>query len=103
MEDRKQKRGELMENKRYTEVSFMIFRTGSCLIVGNCSESVLRFIFDFIKDILRDEYDAIWTSAEYPIQKNKKAKIRKRSVLMTPKYFQEITQKEGGEHSLTIS
>lgn len=93
MEDRKQKRGELMENKRYTEVSFMIFRTGSCLIVGNCSESVLRFIFDFIKDILRDEYDEIWTSAEYPIQKNKKAKIRKRSVLMTPKYFQEITQK----------
>ena len=93
MEDRKQKRGELMDNKRYTEVSFMIFRTGSCLIVGNCSESVLRFIFDFIKNILKEEYDAIWTSTEDPIQKNKKAKIRKRSILMTPKYFLEMTQK----------
>lgn len=91
MEDCKQKRGELMDNKRYTEVSFMIFRTGSCLIVGNCSEPVLRFIFDFIKNILREEYDAIWTSTEDPIQKNKKTKIRKRSILMTPKYFLETT------------
>lgn len=94
MEDFKQKRGELMDNKRYTEVSFMIFRTGSCLIVGNCSEPVLRFIFEFIKNILREEYESIWTSTEDPIQKNKKVKIRKRSILMTPKYFQELTQKK---------
>ena len=40
LEDNKLKLSELNDNKKYTEVSFMIFRTGSCLIVGNCSENI---------------------------------------------------------------
>ena len=35
-DDRGMKMSEIGDNKTYTEVSFMIFRTGSCLIVGNC-------------------------------------------------------------------
>jgi hypothetical protein len=93
-EDHKQKLGELDDNKRYTEVSFMIFRTGSCLIVGNCSEPVLRFIFEFIKNILMTERDQIITDSEEPVVKNKKPKIRKRTVMMTPGYFHEIQTKD---------
>ena len=37
----------------------MIFRTGSCLIVGNCTEKILRFVFEFIKNILQNEYEKI--------------------------------------------
>jgi hypothetical protein len=91
-EDRGQKMQELGDNKRYTEVSFMIFRTGSCLIVGNCSEPVLRFIFEFIKKILTDEYTHICTIAEDPVVKNKKPKIRKRQVTVTQEYMNTIGQ-----------
>ena len=47
--DKNMKLSELDENKKYTEISFMIFRTGSVLIVGNCTERILRFVYDFIK------------------------------------------------------
>ena len=53
------KMSELIENKKYTEVSFMVFRTGSCLIIGNCSEEILTFIYNFIKKILYDEYSNV--------------------------------------------
>lgn len=38
------------------EISFMIFRTGSVLIVGNCEEDTLYIIYSFIKTILETEY-----------------------------------------------
>ena len=91
-EDRGQKMQELGDNKKYTEVSFMIFRTGSCLIVGNCSEPVLRFIYDFIKKMLMEEYPHICTIAEDPVVKNKKPKIRKRQIMMTQEYMTEISR-----------
>lgn len=71
---------ELNENKKYTEVSFMIFRTGSCLIVGNCSEKVLLFVFEFIKKVLQTEYSNIHVINEEPAAKHKKTKIRKRNI-----------------------
>lgn len=37
------------------ELSFMIFRTGSILIVGNCKEDVIRVIFKRIKTIMLNE------------------------------------------------
>ena len=86
-EDYAQTMSQLGENRRYTEVSFMIFRTGSCLIVGNCSETILRFIYDFIKTLLMTEYDHIVAPTENPINKNKILKIRKRMAPMTPGYF----------------
>lgn len=47
-------------NQYHTEgsnvLSFMIFRTGSILIVGKCNEAILYKIYDFIKNILATEY-----------------------------------------------
>jgi len=85
--DRSMKMSELDDNKKYTEVSFMIFRTGSCLIVGNCSEKILMFIFDFIKKILQTEYHKIHTVNEEVIVKNKKTKIRKKKINISQSYY----------------
>ena len=68
----------------------MIFRTGSCLIVGNCSEPILQFIFEYIKRILVAEYYQIYTTTENVIIKNKKMKIRKKFVAMTQGYYEAV-------------
>ena len=83
---------ELGDYKKYTEVSFMIFRTGSCLIVGNCSENILRFIFKFLKKILCDEYSNISIINENTSIKEKKIKQKKKKIIMTPSYFDKIQQ-----------
>jgi hypothetical protein len=92
VEDRGMKMCELGENKRYTEVSFMVFRTGSCLIVGNCSEEILRFIFEFIKNLLMVERDAVSVMTDEPAAKMKKTKLRKRSVNVSAKYYTAISK-----------
>ena len=46
-------------NKEKYKVSFMIFRTGSVLIVGKCDEEALNYIYQYIKQLLIDEYDEI--------------------------------------------
>jgi len=89
IEDRNMKMSELIENKKYTEVSFMIFRTGSCLIVGNCSEKILRFIYNFIKNILETEYNNIHVENEVQVIKNKNMKLRKKTIFMTNEYYNE--------------
>ena len=92
--DRGMKMSELIDNKKYTEVSFMIFRTGSCLIVGNCSEQILVFIYQFIKNIFDAEYKVISVMNEEPIVKNKTIKLRKKTITVTNDYFEEhIVQK----------
>jgi len=40
-------------------ISFMIFRTGSVLIVGKFEEEILEIVYDFIKQILYDEFENI--------------------------------------------
>jgi len=85
--DRSMNMRELGENKKYTEVSFMIFRTGSCLIVGNCSEKILMYIFDFIKNILQSEYQTIHTVNEEVVIKNKKIKLRKKKINISQDYY----------------
>jgi hypothetical protein len=79
-EDRSMKMCELDTSKKYTEVSFMIFRTGSGLIVGNCTEKVLRFVFEFIKNILLREQTNICIANEIPVVKPKTTAIRPRHV-----------------------
>lgn len=37
------------------ELSFMVFRTGSILIVGNCRETILREIYETIATLMKDE------------------------------------------------
>lgn len=87
-QDRAMKMSELIDNKKYTEVSFMIFRTGSGLIVGNCTEKVLRFIFEFIKGVLIQEYEHICILSENPVIKNKQPKLRKRTITYTQEYYE---------------
>ena len=86
---------------KYTEVSFMIFRTGSCLIVGNCSETVLTFVFHFIKTLLSQEYPRICVRGGggggecTPANKTvlqKKMKSRKKTVDLTVAYRQELNR-----------
>lgn len=89
-EDRNMKLSELYENEKYTEVSFMIFRTGSCLIVGNCSEAILRFIYEFIKKMLHDEYSKICVKSVNVSDKIKKTKLRKKNIIMTQKYYNSL-------------
>jgi hypothetical protein len=83
------KMSELKYNNKYTEISFMIFRTGSCLIVGNCSESILYFVYDFIKRILTEEYENIFVLNEEMKLKHKKIKLRKKNVHMTEEYYNQ--------------
>jgi hypothetical protein len=83
---------ELIDNKKYTEVSFMIFRTGSCLIVGNCSEKILKFIFEFIKTMLHNEYANIHVVNDEVVTKNKKTKLRKKTVMMSDDYYKNVVQ-----------
>jgi len=85
--DRSMNMRELCENKKYTEVSFMIFRTGSCLIVGNCSEKILMYIFEFIKKILQSEYQNIYTTNEGGVAKTKKSKLRKKKINISQTYY----------------
>jgi hypothetical protein len=79
-EDRQLKLSELIASNKYTEISFMVFRTGSGLIVANCTEKILRFVFEFIKQILIAEYENICILSENPVIKNKQKKIRKRMI-----------------------
>lgn len=79
-----------LDKKKYCEVSFMIFRTGSCLIVGNCSENTLKFIFGFIKNILSTEYANICVANGDVAVKDKKQKLRKKNVNISSNYYSTL-------------
>ena len=72
----------------------MIFRTGGCLIVGNCSEEILRFVYEFVKMILRAEYQSIFMNGEASLVKgeddDKESKQRKRKITVSSTYFSEL-------------
>ena len=65
-------------------VSFMIFRTGSILIVGKCCEDVLHCIYRFLKNMLTIEFLNIGIHIIQPetIQKTKYKKIRKKIIIV---------------------
>jgi len=67
------------------KISFMIFRTGSVLIVGKCEEDVLNIIYVFLKDLLREEYSriAIQDVPKNRTKETKKRKIRKKIIILT--------------------
>lgn len=60
-QDGKQPLGSICDTKKekITKISFMIFRTGSALIVGKCNEDMLRVIYVFLKKLLEVEYDNV--------------------------------------------
>lgn len=91
--DRTMKMSELDNATKYSEISFMIFRTGSCLIVGNCTERILRFVYESIKQVLHDEYYTIAVTNMNTETKIKKEKVRKKTILLTPTYYTEVVSK----------
>jgi hypothetical protein len=78
-----------LSKDKYTKVSFMVFRTGNCLIVGNCTKEILHFVFEFVKTILMDEYEHIKAVNDVPVVKMKKKKPRKRVVYLERTYYNE--------------
>ena len=70
--------------KNIKEVSFMIFRTGSVLIVGRCDEEVLMIIYNFLKIVLVNEYRNIYQKhvKVNDDNKDKKKKIRRKNILI---------------------
>jgi hypothetical protein len=59
-------------------ISFMIFRTGSILIVGKCTDKVIREIYHYLVTILFEEYhqvvdtNCVHSKKETPVRKIKK-------------------------------
>jgi hypothetical protein len=73
--------------KNIKKVSFMIFRTGSVLIVGKCDECILRIIYQFLVEILCKEYlnirqNLVLTNSNTINVKDKKKKIRRKSIIV---------------------
>jgi TATA-box binding protein (TBP) (component of TFIID and TFIIIB) len=71
------------EENNLKNVSFMIFRTGSVLIVGKCNEDGIYTIYDFVKNILKTEYTNIYqplTEIEASSIIIKKKSIRKKKI-----------------------
>ena len=67
---------------KISTVSFMIFRTGSILIVGKCTEDVLYEIYDFLKIVLQENFHDIYTKIidrkQQQLEKERKEKKKKR-------------------------
>ena len=61
------------------EISFMIFRTGSVLIVGKCNDTELYEIYDFLKNMFNQEYHKIKEN-ESELEKEEKLKQKKNKI-----------------------
>lgn len=72
----------IITEKKYIELSIMIFRTGSGLIVGNCDEEILNFVFNFIVRLLHNEYYNIYIPSTCPVIKQKTSKIRRKNIII---------------------
>ena len=73
--------------KKIVKVSFMIFRTGSVLIVGKCTEQILDKIYEFLKELLAVEFcnigGALVNKEDTDSQKQKTRKSRKKTLTIT--------------------
>jgi hypothetical protein len=82
----KDEHGKKNKNKKIVEVSFMIFRTGSILIVGMCNEDVLYLIYEYLKVLLEKEFHKInqkIITSDNKIVKDKKKKVRRKNIQIT--------------------
>jgi len=68
------------EGVKEKEVSFMIFRTGSVLIVGKCDDEQLDTIYRFLVNVFHDEYQNICEEqSELEVIEKEKSSGKKRS------------------------
>jgi hypothetical protein len=84
MKDKKEKaKANALANINVIEVSFMIFRTGSVLIVGMCEENVLNDIYAFLTQMLKTEFEHICQSLiTSSMLKDKKKKVRRKVIMI---------------------
>jgi TATA-box binding protein (TBP) (component of TFIID and TFIIIB) len=78
-----QQPADIESTSHFTKISFMIFRTGSVLIVGKCNETILNDVYLYIKDLLANERTNI--QGVEPIKPliepgEKKRKLRKKII-----------------------
>jgi hypothetical protein len=88
IKDKKEKaKANALANINVIEVSFMIFRTGSVLIVGMCEENILNDIYAFLTNMLKTEFphicQSIINNGNHASLKDKKKKIRRKTVMIT--------------------
>jgi hypothetical protein len=69
-------------NKLCYKVSFMIFRTGSVLIVGKCDEQAIMVIYNFLKILLNNEYKKIAQKCLEPKTDIVKIKKHRKKIIM---------------------
>jgi len=67
----------------YAPVAAMIFRTGSVLIVGKCTEDVLHAVYEFLNTIFKAEFEHI-TDRNVVVAPKKMAKLKlfKRAIML---------------------
>ena len=83
----KKKKKKIKKINKCSEISFMIFRTGSVLIVGHCTEEILNVTYKFIMNILEKEFYDIHINVNYKKkEKKKKKKIKKTIYLCESNY-----------------
>lgn len=66
------------KDKTCSIISFMVFRTGSVLIVGHCDEDVLNVIYRFLKNILITDVENIYVNTDFNKNNEKKKKTKKK-------------------------
>ena len=64
----------------YHKISFMIFRTGSVLIVGKCCEQILYDLYKFLCNILKNEYLEVKSGNLVVQGKKKEINIKPRKI-----------------------
>ena len=69
------------ESNNSQQISFMIFRTGSVLIVGKCNEYMLLTIYEFLKKLFITEYSEINQITHEDQKSNNKIKKKRKKIL----------------------
>jgi hypothetical protein len=77
------------EKKDIVKVCFMVFRTGSVLIVGMFNETVLYKVYDFVKEMLQTEYHVIGQ------RKTTEDDVKKPKVLRKKMVSIQVTNSDG--------
>ena len=74
------------EKEAYLKMSFMIFRTGSVLIVGKCNEDILHEIYNFLKNMLEEEFhnvnSGVIVKDESDSSNSQTKKVRKKTIII---------------------
>ena len=78
-------KGSGKKNGECRQISFMIFRTGSVLIVGKCEDELLMKIYEFLKKILFDNYNDIYVNLNVKNNKLKQKTQKKKYIYIDSK------------------